>query len=103
VAADQLQSICFKSRSYHRSAGFVPAAVGQRSNKCCPAGGAAVEIFSDQFEYATNSGVAFYRGNVRLTGTNLALVGGMLTVVLPMSGPLKPAGMQKLTVETNVW
>ena len=80
---------------------FRPQSANAPTNAALP-GGAAVEIFSDQFEYATNSGVAFYRGNVRLTGTNLALVGGMLTVVLPMSGPLKPAGMQKLTVETNV-
>jgi lipopolysaccharide export system protein LptA len=65
-------------------------------------GAAGIEIFSDQFDYATNSGLGIYRGNVRLTDTNLTLAGGILTFVLPMSGLLKPSGLQTLTVETNV-
>ena len=78
-----------------------PPAAGAPTNATLPGGG-GIDIFSDQFEYATNSGLGIYRGNVRMTGTNLAVAGGILTFVLPMSGLLKPSGLQTLTVETNV-
>ncbi len=67
-----------------------------------PSGAGGIEISSDQFDYVTNSGLGIYRGNVRLTDTNLTLAGGILTFVLPMSGLLKPSGLQTLIVETNV-
>jgi lipopolysaccharide export system protein LptA len=43
-----------------------------------------IEIFSDSFEYAKESGLGIYRGNVRVAGTNLTVTAGVLTVELPM-------------------
>jgi lipopolysaccharide export system protein LptA len=42
-----------------------------------------IEIFSDRFSYATNSGVAVYEGNARVQGTNLTMHSRTLEVVLP--------------------
>lgn len=42
-----------------------------------------LEVFSDQFNYATNTGRGIYRENVRVAGTNLALTSRRLTVVVP--------------------
>ncbi len=42
-----------------------------------------IDIFSDRFDYALDAGQGVYKGNVRVTGTNLALVGGTLTVDVP--------------------
>jgi lipopolysaccharide export system protein LptA len=67
-----------------------------------PPGAGNIEIFSDQFDYATNTGLGIYRGSVRLTGTNLALAGEMLTMALPVSGPLKASGAQEFILERNV-
>jgi lipopolysaccharide export system protein LptA len=78
-----------------------PPAAGAPTNATLPGGG-GIDIFSDQFEYATNSGLGIYRGNVRMTGTNLAVAGGILTFVLPMSGDQNPALTQQVIVETNV-
>jgi lipopolysaccharide export system protein LptA len=66
------------------------------------AGAGGIEISSDRVEYAANTGLAVYRGNVRLTGTNLALAGAILTVTCPISGPLKAGGMQDVTIEGDV-
>ncbi len=64
--------------------------------------GRQIEIFSDQFDYATNSGLGVYRGHVRVAGTNLALAGGVLKVVMPMSPAEKAPGLQSITVEQDV-
>src|SRR5260370_42230802 len=60
----------------------------QRSSNPRPMDAAAdvdrVEIFSDEFNYAADSGSGIYRGNVRVASTNLALSSGLLTAVLPM-------------------
>jgi lipopolysaccharide export system protein LptA len=65
-----------------------PELLGQSSSNApalaSPKDARGVEIFSDQFDYAANSGLGVYRGNVRVAGTNLALTSGLLTVVLPM-------------------
>ena len=42
----------------------------------------ALEIFSDRFDGALNAGVGVYTGHLRVTGTNMALTGGILTVNL---------------------
>lgn len=57
-----------------------------------------IEIFSDQFDYAANSGLGIYRGHVRVAGTNLALTSGVLTIVLPMH----ERQLQTIIAEQNV-
>jgi lipopolysaccharide export system protein LptA len=57
-----------------------------------------IDIFSDQFDYAEGTGKGIYRGNVRVVGTNLALSGDCLTVLVPRSD----RRLQSLTAETNV-
>jgi lipopolysaccharide transport protein LptA len=59
---------------------------------------APIDIFSDQFDYAEKSGEGIYRGNVRVVGTNLAVTGGILTVLVPRTD----RRLQSLTAETNV-
>ncbi len=59
---------------------------------------AGIDIFSDRFEYAEKSGEGVYQGNVRVAGTNLALTGGILTVLVPKTD----RRLQSLTAETNV-
>ena len=44
-----------------------------------------IDIFSDQFEYAMNSGLGVYQGNVRVAGTNLTSTAGKLTILLPVA------------------
>jgi lipopolysaccharide export system protein LptA len=57
-----------------------------------------IDIFSDQFDYAEKTGKGVYRGHVRVAGTNLALSGDLLTVLIPRSD----RRLQSLTAETNV-
>ena len=78
-----------------------PPSAGTPTNAAQPGAG-SIEIFSDQFEYETNTSLGIYRGHVRLIGTNLALAGEILTLALPMSGPLKSSGAQEFTLERNV-
>ena len=74
-----------------------PKAASVRTNAAArPATG--IDVFSDLFDYAEKSGKGIYRGNVRVTGTNLALTGGILTVLVPRSD----RRLQSLTAETNV-
>ena len=63
-------------------------------------GGAApgIDIFSDWFEYAQQSGLGVYRGNVRVAGTNLAATASRLTILLPAA----ERQLQSLTAEQNV-
>lgn len=42
-----------------------------------------IEIRSDSFEYGVNAGLAVYRGNVQVSGTDLSLSGDLLSVELP--------------------
>ncbi len=50
----------------------------------------AVDIFADRFQYTVDTGVGVYRDNVRVSGTNLNLTGGTLTVDIPKAeGKLK--------------
>jgi lipopolysaccharide transport protein LptA len=57
-----------------------------------------IDIYSDQFEYAEQSGVGVYQGNVRVTGTDLASTAGKLTIVLPAA----ERRLQTLTAEQKV-
>src|SRR5208337_2653568 len=66
-----------------------------------------MDIFSDQFEYAENSGLGVYQGNVRVTGTNLNSTAGRLSILLPAAGltnlvPTAERRLRTLTAETNV-
>lgn len=57
-----------------------------------------IEILSRQFAYETNSGLALYRDNVRVTGANLALTSGILRALVPLS----QRHVQSITAEENV-
>jgi lipopolysaccharide export system protein LptA len=57
-----------------------------------------IDIFSDQFEYAQNSGLGVYRGNVRVAGTNLNSTAGKMTMVLSAA----ERRLQTLEAEENV-
>ena len=57
-----------------------------------------IDIFSDRFDYAQQSGLGVYQGNVRVAGTNLASTAGRLTILLPMA----ERRLQSLTAEQNV-
>jgi lipopolysaccharide export system protein LptA len=57
-----------------------------------------IEIRSENFEYSTNAGLALYRGNVRVAGTNLGLVGEQLSVELP----LRERQVKTITAERDV-
>ena len=58
----------------------------------------AIDIFSDQFEFAQNAGRGVYQGNVRVVGTNLTSTAGKMTVVMPVA----ERRLQTLTAEENV-
>jgi lipopolysaccharide export system protein LptA len=57
-----------------------------------------IDIFSDQFEYAQNSGLGIYRGNVRVAGTNLTSTAGKMTMLLSAA----ERRLQTLEAEENV-
>jgi lipopolysaccharide export system protein LptA len=57
-----------------------------------------IDIFSDQFEYAQNSGLGIYRGNVRVAGTNLTSTAGKMTLLLSAA----ERRLQTLEAEENV-
>lgn len=57
-----------------------------------------LEITSDQFEYAREQGLGVYRGQVRVSGTNLAMRGGVLTLQMPVSG----TRVQSITAEQEI-
>lgn len=66
-----------------------------------------IEIFSDRFDYETNSGLGNYRGSVRVSGTNLAMSGGTLTFEIPMNatqenGNSAPSRLQNVSAEQSV-
>ena len=57
-----------------------------------------IEIFSDQFDYAGESGVGNYRRNVQMKGTDLDMRAAIMQFLLPM----KERQLQRLTAEENV-
>lgn len=57
-----------------------------------------LDVFSDSFDYATDSGLGIYRGKVRVMGTNLNLTAGRLTLELPM----QEHQLQRVTAEQAV-
>jgi lipopolysaccharide export system protein LptA len=56
------------------------------------------DIYSDLFSYDSGSGHGIYRKNVRVTNTNLNLVGGILTVEIPRA----ERQLQNVTAEQDV-
>ena len=57
-----------------------------------------IDIFSDQFEFAKDSGLGVYLGNVRVAGTNLTSTAGKMTLVLSAA----ERRLQTLKAEENV-
>jgi lipopolysaccharide export system protein LptA len=57
-----------------------------------------IHLFSDQFDYAEESGLGVYQGNVRVAGTNLASTSDRLTIMMPVA----ERRLQSLMAETNV-
>ena len=57
-----------------------------------------LDIFSDQFTYSAETGLGVFSGNVRVSGTNLSLIGGLLTVVVP----LEQRQLNSITAEQDV-
>ena len=48
-------------------------------------GAGGIEIFSDRFNFSGDSDAAVYSGNMKVTGTNMLLVGNLLTLKVPMA------------------
>jgi lipopolysaccharide export system protein LptA len=46
--------------------------------------GEPIDIFADRFSYESETGQGIYRDHVRVTGTNLNLTSGVMTVLVPM-------------------
>jgi lipopolysaccharide export system protein LptA len=63
-----------------------------------PEAASGIDIYSDQFEYAQESGIGVYQGNVRVAGTNLTSTSGRLTIVMSVT----ERQLQSLTAEQNV-
>jgi lipopolysaccharide export system protein LptA len=66
-----------------------------------------IEITSDRFAYQTNSGLGIYTGNVQVTGTNLAMEAGTLTLKMPVGqdfvgGLPEQNQLEHITAQTNV-
>jgi len=61
-----------------------------------------LNLWSDRFDYSEDSGLGVYRENVRLSGTNMNMTSGLLTVVLPMKEHQKPSEVKTIIAETNV-
>jgi len=57
-----------------------------------------MDIFSDHFDYAEDTGQGIYQGNVRVAGTNLNATAGRLTILLSTVD----RQLKTLTAETNV-
>ncbi len=57
-----------------------------------------LEITSERFEYAREEGLGIYRGQVRVSGTNLAMSGGVLTIQMPVGG----RRVQSITAEQQI-
>jgi lipopolysaccharide export system protein LptA len=57
-----------------------------------------IEVGSDHFDYSTNSGLATYREQVRLTGSNLVMTAAALECELPVAR----RRLERVTALTNV-
>jgi lipopolysaccharide export system protein LptA len=64
--------------------------------------GEKIEIFSDRFRGALDDGLGVYTGRLRVSGTNMLLTGGILTVKFPVRGNGRPSSVEDILVETNV-
>jgi lipopolysaccharide export system protein LptA len=96
----QTNSSLFISNHVHTVAqGDVLATTGPKKSKDSPGNQKGpVDIFSQRFNYTTNTGLATYQGNVQVKGTNLSLTAETLTLQLP----LKERQLQHITADKNV-
>jgi lipopolysaccharide transport protein LptA len=96
----QTNSTLFISNHVHTVAqGDVLATTGPKKSKASSGSEKGpIEIFSQNFDYSTNAGLATYQGNVRVKGTNLSLTAETLMLKLPM----KERQLQRITAEKNV-
>jgi lipopolysaccharide export system protein LptA len=60
--------------------------------------GTPLEIKSERFQYSADEGMGVYRGTVRVTGTNLAVSCGLLTLKLPV----EERRLRNITAEQDV-
>jgi lipopolysaccharide export system protein LptA len=100
---NQTNSSLFISNGVHtvvQSELLTAPADRQAANK--PESASPLDIFSDKFEYTSTSGKAIYRNHAHVNGTNLDLVGSILTLDLPQAAPGKPAELKSILIETNV-
>ncbi len=112
----QTNSCLFISNRVHTFAhpDLLEAGSQTSTAKSAGPGEGGVEIVADRFDYTANSGLGTYSGKVRVTGTNLNLTAGRLTVKVPMSegnagspgnvpaGNLRTVKLQNLTFEQHV-
>lgn len=75
------------------SAGPAPASRGSQSTAADN-----LEVFSDSLDYERNSGSAFYRGHVRVIGTDLKLTADDLSLQLPVAG----TRLKRIAADGNV-
>lgn len=99
----QTNSILFISNRVHTVVqSELLTAPADRQSTSKPESAAPLDIFSDKFQYTSDTGKAIYRQHAHVSGTNLDLVGNILTLDLPQSAPGKPAELKSILVETNV-
>ena len=72
----------------------------EETARAAPTGGATneFEIVSHSFDYRSETGLGIYRENVRVTGTNVSLQSGLLTLELPM----KERQLRKVSADEDV-
>lgn len=93
IISNRVHTIVHKDLLAGASAG--PATASRTAQS---AGGDNVEVFSDTFEYDRNSGSAFYRGHLRVIGTDLKLAADDLSLQLPLAG----TALKRIAAEGNV-
>lgn len=91
--SNRVHTIIHKDLLAGASAGSATASRGTRF-----VGTDNVEVFSDTFEYDRSSGSAFYRGHVRVVGTDLNLTADALSLQLPVAG----RALKRIVAESNV-
>jgi len=96
-ALQQADSVLFVSNLVHSIVHPELANLPAHTN-AAPQPGSAIEVFSDQFDYAEKTGKGVYRDNVRVAGTNLTLRSEILTVLVPGA----ERRLQSMVAERNV-
>ena len=96
----QTNSTLFISNKVHTIAHRELMATGETNSSVAATEASAkeIEIFSDSFEYAKESGLGVYHDNVRAVGTNLTLATKTMTLILPM----KDRQLESVTADNDV-